>query len=239
MHAGRNNMLNVRTSDDLSSLTGYKTKQELAYVALREAIITCRFPPGKRLLEVELAQQLGISRSPVREALKRLGHEGLVSEIPHIGATVSVLGLDSLHELYLILSALESLACREATDLRPHAALLSMERELEAMDSAIAADSHLDWVRHNREFHYLSRKDCPLPHLQRMLGDTQDRIQRFQVFRGAATPRAIQSRPEHIAIYEATKAADAEKVEMLVREHYLEGDRAFQEYLRTMPTDTV
>src|ERR1700694_1316470 len=108
-------MLNLKASDDLASLSGYKTKQELAYVALRDAIITCRFPPGKRLLEVELAQQLGISRSPVREALKRLGHEGLVSEIPHIGATVSAVGLDSLHELYLIIASLESLACREAT----------------------------------------------------------------------------------------------------------------------------
>ena len=231
-------MLNVRTSDDLSSLTGYKTKQELAYVALREAIITCRFPPGKRLLEVELKHvNSGISRSPVREAIKRLGHEGLVSEIPHVGATVSAVGLDSLHELYLIIASLESLACREATDLRPQATLVAMEIELEAMDSAIAADSHLDWVRHNREFHYLSRKNCPLPHLQRMLDDTQDRIHRFQIFRGAATPRAIQSRPEHIAIYEATKARDAQKVEMLVREHYLEGHRAFKEYLRTMPED--
>jgi DNA-binding GntR family transcriptional regulator len=234
-----NNMLNLKTSDDLTSLSGYRTKQELAYVALRDAIITCRFPPGKRLLEVELAQQLGISRSPVREAIKRLGHEGLVTEIPHTGATVSAMGLESLHELYLIIASLESLACREATDVRPQATLHAMQSELEAMDGAIAADNHLDWVRHNRQFHYLSRKDCPLPHLQRMLDDTQDRIHRFQVFRGAATPRAIQSRPEHIAIYEATREHDAQKVERLVREHYLEGHRAFKEYLRTMPDDSA
>ena len=230
-------MLSLKNPEDLSTLSGYKTKQELAYVALRDAIITCRFPPGKRLLEIELAQQLGISRSPVREALKRLGHEGLVSEIPHTGATVSALGMESLHELYLIIAALESLACREATTSRPRATLLAMESALAAMDGAVDAGSHLDWVRHNREFHYLSRKDCPLPQLQRMLDDTQDRIHRFQIFRGAATPRAIQSRPEHTAIYEACVARDAEKVEMLVREHYLAGDRAFKEFLGTMPDD--
>ncbi|MBI1800208.1 MAG: GntR family transcriptional regulator [Chloroflexi bacterium] len=230
-------MTDISVQDDLALLANYKTKQELAYDALREAIITCRFPPGKRLLEVELAQQLGISRSPVREALKRLGYEGLVTEIPHVGATVSEVGLESLHELYLLLAVLEGLACREATDFRLEATLLAMETELEAMDSAINADSYLDWVRHNREFHSLCRKDCPLPHVQRILDDTQDRIHRFQIFRGAATLRAVQSRPEHIAIYQATKERDAQKVELLVRAHYLEGDRAFKEYLRTMPED--
>ena len=201
-------------------------------------LLPAGFHPAKRLLEVELAQQLGISRSPGKP-LSAWGTKGGGHLKSLTGATVSAMGLESLHELYLIIASLESLACREATDVRPQATLLAMQSALEAMDGAIAADSHLDWVRHNRQFHYLSRKDCPLPHLQRMLDDTQDRIHRFQVFRGAATPRAIQSRPEHIAIYEATKARDAQKVEMLVREHYLEGHRAFKEYLRTMPEDSA
>jgi len=239
MHKYLYNMLTINESDDLSILASYKTKQELAYTALRDAIITCRFPPGKRLLEVELAQQLGISRSPVREALKRLGYEGLVNEIPHVGATVSAVGLDSLHELYLILAALESLACREAAAVRPEATLLAMEVELEAMASAIATDNYQEWGRRNRVFHYLSRKDCALPHLQRMLDDTQDRIYRFVLFRGAAMPRAIQSRHEHLAIYEAVKARDVEKVESLVRDHYLEGDRAFREYLGSISEDQL
>lgn len=230
-------MFSIKESSDLSTLTGYRTKQELAYQAIHDAIITCRFPPGKRLLEIELAQQLGISRSPVREALKRLSHEGLVREIPHIGATVSEVGIDSLHELYLILASLEGLACREATALRPESTLQAMAKELEAMDLAVGRDDHVDWVRHNREFHQLGRMDCALPQLQRLLADSLDRARRFQIFRGAATMRAIQSRPEHAAIYEAMKARNAAKVELLVKAHYMEEDRAFKEFLRTMPED--
>lgn len=229
----------IAASDGLSPLSGYKTKQELAYDALREAILTCRFPPGKRLLEIELAQQLGMSRSPVREALQRLSYEGLVTEIPHIGAAVSAVALESLHELYLILSALEGLAVREAAANRPQATLEAAESELQAMDRAIAAGDYLAWVQHNRAFHWLSRKDCALPQLLRMLEDTQNQIHRFQVFRGAATARAMQSQAEHAAIFAAMCDPDSEKVEQLVREHYLEGDRAFQAYLRSISEEPV
>jgi DNA-binding GntR family transcriptional regulator len=230
-------MTNLKEQDDLATLGPYKTKQALAYDALRDAIITCRFPPGKRLLEVELAQQLGISRSPVREALKRLAHEGLVTEIPHLGATVSDVALDSLHELYLILAALAGLACREATAARSGETLAALEQELQAMDLATAADDYIGWVHHDRAFHDLGRKDCALPQLQRMLAETQGRMSRFQIYRGAASERAIQSRPEHRAIYDAMTARDAERVEQLVRAHYLAGDRAFKEYLQGMPED--
>ncbi|MCA1554847.1 MAG: GntR family transcriptional regulator, partial [Chloroflexi bacterium] len=76
-------------ADELPFLPSYKTKQELAYQVLREAIITYRLPPKHQLLENELALQLGTSRSPIREALKRLAHEGLVNEVPHVGVTVA------------------------------------------------------------------------------------------------------------------------------------------------------
>jgi DNA-binding GntR family transcriptional regulator len=188
-------------------------------------------------MEMELAQQLGISRSPVREALKRLSHEGLVTEIPHLGVTVSEVGLDSLHELYLIIGALEGLACREAAHLRSEATLRAIEQDLQAMDRAMLADDYQAWVQHNRDFHAHARKDCALPQLLRMLSDTQDRIHRFHVFQGAATLRARLSEPEHAAIFKAFCDGDGETAERLVRAHYMEGERVFKDYLRTISED--
>jgi len=216
-------------------LAGYRTKQELAYEALRDAIITCRFPPGKRLVENELAQQLGMSRSPIREALKRLSSEGLVKEVPHIGVTVADVALDSLHELYLVLAALEGLACREATLRRSEETLQSMAQLLEAMDRMLARDDYLEWARLNAEFHFLSRRDCAMPYLLHLLNEIWNRLRRFQIFSGAAALRAPQSQKEHRAIYEAMQAGDADRVEFLSRVHNAETDRSFAEYLRSLP----
>jgi DNA-binding GntR family transcriptional regulator len=111
--------------------------------------------------------------------------------------------------------------------------------ELQAMDRAVAAGDYLAWTQHNRAFHWLCRKDCGLPQLLRILEDTQDQIHRFRLFRGAATARAAQSEAEHAAIFAAMRDRNGEKVEQLVREHYLEGDRAFEAYLRSISEEPV
>jgi DNA-binding GntR family transcriptional regulator len=225
-------------SADWPTLQTYKTKQELAYKALRDAIVTCRFPPGQRLLEHELAQQLGISRSPIREALKRLAHEGLVNEVPHVGVTVAEVGLDSLHELYLIVAALEGLACREACQrLRPET-LQQMEESLTVMQAALAALDVEAWTHANVAFHRFARQDCGLPHLLRLLDETWSRMQRYQIYQGAAAERAVQSQSEHTAIFEAMRNADPEESERRVKEHYLRGDRQFSEYLHALAEET-
>ncbi len=219
---------------ELQSIGTYKTKQELAYEALRDAIITCRFPPGRRLLENELAQQLGISRSPIREALKRLASEGLVNEVPHAGVTVAEVGLESLHELYLIIASLEGMACREACERLEPGTLREMQESLKAMDAALAAQDMTMWAMANRAFHRLARRDCDLPYLLRVLEETWSRMQRYQVYQGAAEQRAVQSEPEHRAIALAMLHGDAEQVEALVKAHYLQGDRQFKDYLQAL-----
>ena len=219
---------------ELRSLAAYETKQELAYEALRDAIITCRFPPGQRLLESELAQQLGISRSPIREALKRLASEGLVNEIPHAGVTVAEVGLGSLHELYLIIASLEALACREACQRLEPGTRRAIQDALATMDASLAANDMAAWTQANVTFHRLARQDCALPYLLRILEETWTRMQRYQVYQGAAAERAVQSEPEHKAIAAAMLDANAALVESLVKAHYLHGDRQFTQYLQAL-----
>ena len=99
--------------------TAYRTMKEIAYEAIREAILSGRFLPGQRLVADELAQEFGTSRMPIREALQRLENAGLVSITPHRGAVVSELSEQEIVEIYHIRAVLEGLAARLAA---PHLA---------------------------------------------------------------------------------------------------------------------
>ena len=90
----------------------HKSLREAAYVAIREAIASGQFKPGQRLVEKALAQQLGISRAPVREALRQLESEGLVVGRPHRGVYVAELSSEDVWEIYTLRAAVEGLAVR-------------------------------------------------------------------------------------------------------------------------------
>lgn len=88
--------------------------------ALRELIVTGKLEPGERIIEKDLSQQLGVSRTPIREAIKTLVLDGLIDSPPHRGAQVKILEAGEIRELFDVISVLEALAAQRATtDLRP------------------------------------------------------------------------------------------------------------------------
>lgn len=123
-------------------------KRTLAAVVtaqIRDRIIAGGYPPGTPMNEVELAARFATSRGPVREALQRLVHEGLLVSAPHKGITVRVLTTDDLEDLYFARSALERAALLRLTDRGAPAALLAnLEQALEQL--ALAAESQ-DWLQ--------------------------------------------------------------------------------------------
>jgi DNA-binding GntR family transcriptional regulator len=90
----------------------YRTKQELVYRRLRDDIMRCQLAPGQRLVIDELARRLSMSAIPVREALHLLQSEGLVVNVPHVGATVAPIAPASVHEVFTIMEGLELVAAR-------------------------------------------------------------------------------------------------------------------------------
>jgi DNA-binding GntR family transcriptional regulator len=117
----------------------YLPLAELVYRQIRRSIIRGEFPLGSSLSEIQLARQLHVSKTPVREALRRLGQEGLIQSFPHRGALVASLTADDLEEIYLMRSRLEGLAARFAAErLRPEdaKALAATLEELEVTTSA-------------------------------------------------------------------------------------------------------
>lgn len=124
---------------------------DLAYEEMRHRIVTGDLPMGSRLNEVRLAADLGVSRAPVREALRRLSEEGLIVERPHLGAVVRELDASSLVDLYNVRASLESLAIRLATRRRMDTTPL--KAQVQRMAAAASSEDYVSMARHELEFH--------------------------------------------------------------------------------------
>ncbi len=182
--------------------TAYKTMQEIVYDTIREAIQTGRYAPGQRLVADDLAQELGTSRMPVREALHRLEVVGLVTITPHRGAIVSELSAKEIVEIYHIRAVLEGLATRLAA---PHLTPADFERlsaAIEGMAAAAATEPDLDqMLRQNREYHITIWQAARAPRLQELLENLYDASHRFRNISILLPGRLAQVIQEHRQIF--------------------------------------
>jgi len=119
----------------------YQSMRDMAYSAIREAILRGQLKPGDRLLESEIARQMGISRAPVREAIRQLASEGLVVSHSHRGSFVIDLSPDDLWEIYTLRAAIESLAVRlVAEQVTPQTVLLLQQAVTDMAQAARQGD---------------------------------------------------------------------------------------------------
>ncbi len=201
--------------------TAYRTMQEIAYDAIREAILSGRYAPGQRLMADDLAQELGTSRMPVREALHRLEATGLVSITPHRGAVVSELSRDEIVEIYHIRAVLEGLAARLAA---PHLARGDRARLTALIDEmAAAATAGPDQdrlLRANRDFHEVIWKAAHAPRLHELLENFYIASQRFRNISLLLPGRLAEVVQEHRRIARALAAREVTAAERFAKEHY-------------------
>jgi DNA-binding GntR family transcriptional regulator len=120
---------------------------------IRDDIIAGRWPPGERLPEPLLCKEFGISRTPLRDALKLLEAEGFVELLPHVGAVVTDPGAPELAEKMEVLTALEETAAAKVARTRPAAALAAIKRLHAAMTKAARKGDAATYYRLNDEFH--------------------------------------------------------------------------------------
>jgi DNA-binding GntR family transcriptional regulator len=193
------------------------SSSQTAYARLIAEIESGRLPPGSRLLEVDLAERLGISRTPVREAIKRLETQGFVSHEPNQGAVITKLDHARTVELYIVREALEGLAARLAATSATQEELdiirLTMEEDWKFVDRPEKL------VIRDRLFH----KQIQLTARNRFLNDTLDNMRISQILM-TGTTLAVKARPtalleEHQAIVNAILARDSDKAEASARYH--------------------
>ena len=202
---------------------------------IREAIIDGRLEPGQRLKEEELARELGISRTPIREALLMLQAEGLVDAIPNRGALVRVHSAEDLEDLYQLRALLEGYAARRAgvrvTDEQLEALRASCDR-FDALDSE---HELRELVRENMVFHSTI---LDIAGSTRLAGMVRRVIELPLVYRSYIWYSPEQKRISghyHRQIVNALSVRDPERAELIMKEHVFEARDLLVARLRADP----
>lgn len=175
---------------------------------LEEDILAGRLRPRERLIETDLADRFSVSRAPVREALRMLEREGLVSRSPR-GLQVSEPSLDEVREAFEVLADLEELYTRRAVPRLAPQDVKRMKSLLAEMSAAAADDDVKRYSAANDQFHGVLRDACPNRTLIRLIASVAKKTSRFRRMAMSMPGRLSHSLPEHKKILEAVLARDA------------------------------
>ena len=198
--------------------------KEKVYSAVKSRILNFQLKPGEKFFETEISADLGVSRTPVREALNRLEHEGLVRSLPNRGYSVADVTESEIEELYEIREALEVLAIRAAVVNASEKDWLNLEKNLKRQVSRHAHDSKKsqeELFKESHEFHQEIARISGKETLKQMIDMVSERINRFQWMNLFLTDRAGQSRQEHMEIVNYLKQGKIEEAIAANREHIL------------------
>jgi DNA-binding GntR family transcriptional regulator len=204
-----------------STASRHQTKQEFVYQTLRTALLTCELKPGERLVIDDLSRRLGVSIIPVREALQMLQAEGLVVNVPHVGAAVAPISRESIVDVFSVLEGLEVVATRLVAQQHSAAALRTLARLVKTMDEASEQGRFEDWADLNTRFHHEISAATGLPLLRDLTDRTLgrwDRIRRYY-FNGVLSHRVPDAQAEHREILSALEARDLPRLETSVQHH--------------------
>ena len=214
-------MARAKNQSDLKTLLDdararHRTDASAVTDALRAAIVTGVLPAEIALRQSVLASDLGVSRMPIREAIRRLEAEGLVDFEPHCGAVVSPLRPDDVREIAQMRVALECLALDRALGNSESLRLEEAEHWLTQIDEAdlLVTRNHF-----NRRFHYALYGSRPTMRLHRHIDMLYDAYERYLLVEHSRLDRRERSQAEHRAILSACLAADRARAGEALRSH--------------------
>ncbi len=178
-----------------------------AYAAIKEKIVNCEYLPDTVLNEVSLIGELGVSRTPIREALSRLEHENLVRIMPKRGIFVTGFSLSDVREIYQVRELLEPFIIRAWGNRIPRIALEELQRKLGAvpLDAPEREFYNLDYHLHRTIYDH-----CENKYLVQILDRVFDQNHRIRILSGRLQHRLQASQTEHMAIVEALLRGDPE-----------------------------
>lgn len=202
---------------------GYVPLSEQAYWKIREKIVRLELPPGSVIRESDLMEELGLGRTPIREALHRLAQERLVEIIPRRGIFVTPTGLTDLQRLFEVRVVLEGLAARLAAERATDEQLRRMEQVLATLPEKAESPYNYEKLVHiDRTFHHLVYEATHNPFLQDILTTLYALSQRIWHQFLDRMGDVVPALGKHRAIYEAIRSRDAARAERLLQEHVRE-----------------
>lgn len=194
---------------------------------LKKAITDQDIEPGERLVESRIADMLGISRTPLREALHKLEREDWIEKIPSGGFRVVTMTKDDVEQTFGIRAVLEAYAARLAAENYNNKGILPLEKKMEEFQDCLEKEfDYKKLQKINTQFHDMLYSLSDSPRLIRMINQLRAQIARFRQIILKQKGYAYKSNEDHIKMVEAIKKMDGEAVEKLVREHILKGKEA-------------
>lgn len=196
------------------------TQADFAYGELKRMMLDGSLPFGSQLLELEAAERLNVSRTPVREAMIRLQQEGMVELRSRHGMRVLPVSAHDMREIYEVLTALEGKAAELVAAAAPDEAALAPLREAVAeMDAALAADDLGAWAVADERFHARLVALAGNARLSAMVNLLWDQAHRARMATLKLRPRPADSNREHSALVEALARGDAEAARRVHEDH--------------------
>ena len=193
---------------------------------LKNAIIDQTIEPGERLVESRIADMLGISRTPLREALHKLEREDWIEKIPSGGYMVVTLTKDDIEQTFGIRSVLEAYAASLAAANHTEKDLVPLEKKTKEYQACLETNDKKNLQKINTEFHDLLYALSGSPKLIKMINQLRAQISRFRRIILKQDHFAHQSNDDHIRMLSLIRARDGKGVEQLVRHHIIKGKNA-------------
>ncbi|MHB1162504.1 MAG: GntR family transcriptional regulator [Chloroflexota bacterium] len=199
-------------------MTGKIPLKAVAYTAIRDAIVSGKLLPATPVSEAQLQEMLGISRTPIREALQRLAAENLVTLSPNKGAVVTSIGVEDCQDVFAVREMLEGLAASLAARRMPRSELDSLTEEYERLNTRRRpADPEL--VDFGLRLHATIQRSSGSPRLTRLLALIKQEMERLGSYQLGVAGRIDQSFREHGEIVAALHSADPATAEAAMRRH--------------------
>jgi len=211
-----------------------RSREDFVYEALREAILGGSLKPGQTLSQVHIAEQLGVSASPVRTAVSRLAVEGLMVSEPHRSPRVSDLSKESLDEILVIRMHLEELAAQLAIPRLTESHLVKLHSLMQEMKEALDAHENRRYGVLNKEFHLRIYEACQYPLLCDMIRDLWDKSDmcRSRAMFSLVPGLAEISHAEHLQLLELIEANQTDSAVALLKAHKTRAREMFLDHIR-------
>ena len=196
-----------------------KPIREIAYETLKHAIITGQIPAGSRIVETEYADKLHISRTPLREALRKLERDGLVEYILRRGVVVRAFTIADVEEIYTIRNALEMITLPAIVENATPEDIRSMREKLRQMDVFIARNDIDGLSPLARSFHDQLTSISGLNRILRVIQSQDEYIRRFSAMSIARETRRKSAHEEHYKLVDYLEQKDLENFSQLMKKH--------------------
>lgn len=206
-------------------LDNYRPLRDVVVDNIRQAIISGQFPAGMRLMELQLAEEMEVSRTPVREAIRKMELEGLVVMIPRRGAYVADISIKDINEVYEIRTALDVLAAGLAAERIGDDEIKEMKTLLDADKPLVAAKDYPRIIENDTAFHDVIYKASRNRRCMNIISNLREQI---TAIRGRSMPypgRLDDMIKEHQAIYDAIAQRSVDKAQKAVRTHMENAER--------------